>query len=93
MADNSARYEHDFSLARMVTIAVLLGTCAMAWVFARSLYGSAGGLLSLIVVAFTPDLLAHGTGHGRHVPRRGHLRRGVGIRRIFCDGLTGLVRL
>jgi dolichyl-phosphate-mannose-protein mannosyltransferase len=61
MLDNKGQYTRYYALARMVSIVALLGACLATWAFARLLYGPAGALLALVVVSFTPDLLAHGT--------------------------------
>ncbi|HEV3137410.1 MAG TPA: glycosyltransferase family 39 protein [Pirellulales bacterium] len=60
-ADNSERYHECFMLGRLVSIFVLLGTGLLASGFARSLYGFKGGLIALVVVCFSPDMLAHGS--------------------------------
>ncbi len=57
---NAARFFELFTLARLLmpTFSVLGGLAVFAW--SRSLYGTAGGLLSLAVYALCPNLLAHG---------------------------------
>lgn len=56
----SGRYHDYFLLARLVSIAVLLLTCALCYGYARSLYGEQSGLLALVIACFSPNLLAHG---------------------------------
>ncbi|WP_165219063.1 glycosyltransferase family 39 protein [Aquisphaera insulae] len=57
---NSDRYFDLFTLARMVmpVFGVIGGLVVFAW--SRSLYGTGGGLLSLALWCFCPNILAHG---------------------------------
>ncbi|HWB11384.1 MAG TPA: glycosyltransferase family 39 protein [Pirellulales bacterium] len=56
----SGRYHDYFLLGRLVSITVLLLACGFCYGYARSLYGRTGGLLSLLVVCLSPNVLAHG---------------------------------
>src|SRR5487761_1092178 len=60
----SGRYHDYFLLGRLISIALLLVTCGLAYGYARDLYGRPSGLVALVVACFSPNLLAH----GRHVP-------------------------
>jgi hypothetical protein len=59
MEDNKARYDTIFFVGRLpaVFLALLLGWYVFRW--ARELYGPAGGLLSLFLYSFSPNMLAH----------------------------------
>jgi hypothetical protein len=54
------RYHDYFLLGRLVSIAVLLITCGLAYGYARSLYGPWGGLIAAALACLSPNLLAHG---------------------------------
>ncbi|HVW39300.1 MAG TPA: glycosyltransferase family 39 protein, partial [Pirellulales bacterium] len=58
--ESRGRYQDDFLLGRLVSIAVLLASCGLAYGYARSLYGPAGGLVAAAFCCFSPNLLAHG---------------------------------
>jgi hypothetical protein len=60
LQENAAGYHYYFMVGRLVSAAVLLLTALLAYGFARSLYGPAGGLLTAVFVCFAPNLLAHG---------------------------------
>ena len=47
--------------ARLPSIALLIGLALIVFVWSRSLYGTAGGFISLFLVAFSPNFLAHGS--------------------------------
>lgn len=47
--------------ARLPSIALLVGLGLIVFAWSRSLYGTAGGFISLFLVAFSPSLLAHGS--------------------------------
>lgn len=53
-------YHDFFLLGRLVSIAVLLLTCALVYGYARSLYGAVGGLVAAMCACLSPNLLAHG---------------------------------
>jgi len=56
----SGRYHDYFLLGRLVSIATLLITCGLCYGYARSLYGRHSALLALLIVCFSPNMLAHG---------------------------------
>jgi len=58
---NADRYHQYFVIARSVSILSLLGCALLGHAFAQSLYGQIAGLLTLTVVCFSPDMLAHGS--------------------------------
>jgi hypothetical protein len=60
MEENAGRYHEYFLCGRSASLACWLLTCLFAYGLARSLYGGAGGLVTAAVVAFSPNLLAHG---------------------------------
>lgn len=68
MRVNAARYGLVFLAGRMVGLlfSVLLG--ALVWWWARSLYGPAGGALSLALYALAPESLAHAGIVGTDLP-------------------------
>jgi hypothetical protein len=45
---------------RCMMVLLLLGTCLGVYTVSRRIWGSAGGLLALVVAALSPTLLAHG---------------------------------
>ncbi|HEV3344946.1 MAG TPA: glycosyltransferase family 39 protein [Pirellulales bacterium] len=56
----SGRYHDYFLLGRLVSIATLLVTCGLCYGYARGLYGRQSALLALLIVCFSPNMLAHG---------------------------------
>src|SRR5262249_50732604 len=60
MQENRDRYHRYFLYGRLVPLGLLALTCLLAYGFARSLYGAAGGLVTAAFVCFAPNLLAHG---------------------------------
>ncbi len=46
--------------ARLPTVLAMLGLSALVWWWSRRLWGERGALLSLVLCAFDPNLLAHG---------------------------------
>ena len=58
--ENRGRYHDYFLLGRLVSIAVLLAACGLAYGYARSLYGPLAGLVAAAFCCFSPNLLAHG---------------------------------
>jgi len=58
--ENRGRYHDYFLLGRLVSLAVLLTTCGLAYGYARSLYGPLGGLVAAALCCLSPNLLAHG---------------------------------
>jgi 4-amino-4-deoxy-L-arabinose transferase-like glycosyltransferase len=58
---NADRYHRSFVIARHVSILMLLGCALLAAAFARSLYGEIAALVTLTVICFSPDMLAHGS--------------------------------
>ncbi|RLB81977.1 MAG: hypothetical protein DRH17_07280 [Deltaproteobacteria bacterium] len=59
MRENAAAYDMIFFIGRLpvVLLSLLLGWYVFRW--ARELYGPKGGLLSLILYTFSPNILAH----------------------------------
>lgn len=59
MRENAAAYDTIFFIGRIpaVVLALLLGFYVFRW--ARQLYGLRGGLLSLLLYTFSPNMLAH----------------------------------
>ncbi len=47
-------------IARLPTVLWLALLCSLVWVWAARLYGPWGGMLSLVLTALSPSLLAHG---------------------------------
>ncbi|HZA03009.1 MAG TPA: phospholipid carrier-dependent glycosyltransferase [Propionibacteriaceae bacterium] len=60
-------------LARLPMIALTLALGVVVLLFARDLFGSAGGLVALALFAFSPDLIAHGSLATLDVPAAGFL--------------------
>ncbi|HET9326740.1 MAG TPA: glycosyltransferase family 39 protein [Candidatus Eisenbacteria bacterium] len=59
MRANADRYHRVFLAARVVVILLSVALGLLVWVFARRLYGPAGGLLALGFYAFSSEALAH----------------------------------
>ena len=57
---NSRRYMAIFVLCRLVVLAVSVLGGYLVFVWARDLFGTRGGVLSLCLWAFCPEMLAHG---------------------------------
>lgn len=57
---NKDRYHRLFIGGRMVSIAVFLCACMLTMGLARCLYGQRAMLLTLVLVCFSPNLIAHG---------------------------------
>lgn len=59
MRENAASYDSIFFIGRLpaVLLALLLGWYVFRW--AKELYGPKGGLLSLVLYTFSPNILAH----------------------------------
>src|ERR671917_797194 len=64
-------------LARLPMIALTLALGVVVLLFARDLFGSAGGLVALALFAFSPDLIAHGSLATLDVPAAGFLLMAV----------------
>jgi hypothetical protein len=58
---NADHYHRYFVIARHVSIVALLGCALLGWAFARSLYGETAALLTIPVICFSPDMIAHGS--------------------------------
>ena len=60
MRENAGIYDRTFFLGRLpvVFLTLLLGWYVFRW--AKELYGPRGGLLSLLLYSFSPNMLAHG---------------------------------
>ena len=59
LSDPANRSDRLLNASRlmMILLALLLGICVFAW--SRDLYGEKGGLLSLLLFCFSPNILAH----------------------------------
>jgi hypothetical protein len=53
--------EQTILRARLPSLALLLALGAIVFAWARSLYGTSGGLFALFLFSFSPTLLAHGS--------------------------------
>ena len=57
---NPANYQTYFLKARIVSLFMLGLTCLLAFILAHRFYGQTGAFITLVLVCFSPTLLAHG---------------------------------
>lgn len=57
---NREYYHYYFLIGRIVSVIFLLITCCISYIYSKRMYGVKGGLITLFIVCFSPNLIAHG---------------------------------